>query len=419
MVARPHDNALRYLISTFRDGMMIRPKNIYVLWAELFPSLLVDDRTREPIPTKNLKAQASKYARKSRQELCLRLPVPKADARGGHGEAGHGYAGDASAWPTYSNGELLSDQELVRRVLGVLQPAHDDQHCGDDLMALELMAQFYDAWRLCGCDASHFFHALEESCGLGILFSHSFLTQYLQCVQCDFAGATERDMHAFAQELGHLPRLLQLRRGWGMEACRKVFFDAVALLFVGALGGPRSYVGEMGYTLPGSVQTPRMVPSAALGARPSSERTGVDEAQVVAVVLRDTEARHCYVQGVEPVRVRAGQTILLGRDRHMAANAASTVFVVTSFAMASRLHAAIRWQDGSWVLVDGGRDGRGSTYGTLVVHASGSREFCQGSAVTLRDGDVVCLAPRADADEHVPAVGCEDAAYRFEVICSR
>ena len=64
-----------------------------------------------------------------------------------------------------------------------------------------------------------------------------------------------------------------------------------------------------------------------------------------------------------------------------------------------------------------GSEGYGSTYGTLIVHAAGSREFVRGARAILRHGDLVCLAPQNREDEGCfLETGREDVAYRFEVL---
>ena len=388
MVATPQlNNALKYFVMTFRDAMLLRPKNVYVLWAELFPSLLVDERTGTPIPERNLKAQASKYARKSRGDLLERLfqPIGKTNL-----------ACDTS--------------NVVKRASTVLsQPSTQSQ----GLMALELEAQFLDAWRFSGCDSARFFEALEENCGLGVLVSGAFREAFVGRMRSDFLGASERDFAEYMRELVHLPHLLNLGKAFGMRACKKVFFDEIAMLLAGALAGPHSYVGTLGYALPETTKTP------AMRTRKQAVTTYKNDVQLVPVVALDELGRRVYTQAAPPVRVCCDQTLYMGRDRRWAQRNANCVGLASSFELVSRHHALVRWdaEMGEWLVEDVGSEGCGSTYGTLIVHAAGSREFVRGARAVLRHGDLVCLAPHSQGDEGCfLEAGREDMAYRFELL---
>lgn len=377
-------NALKLFVTTFRDAMLMRPKNVYVLWAELFPPMLVDERTKEPIPERNLKAQASKYARKSREDLCGRLPA--ADGAHGHkGGACDTLARVGSVFPRKASGE-------------------------EGLMVLELEAQFLDAWRLSGCDSSRLLEAFQENCALGVLFGEGFLEEFLRRLRVDFPGAGTDDVEEYQREVRGLPQLLDHGTPLGMEACKKVLYDTVIVFVTGALAGPRSYVGDLGYTLPGSLKTPAM-------RRPARRAVPAEQyAQLVAVVALDERGRRVCTQSALPVRVDRDQTLLLGRDRRWVQ--AHGAGVVSGYELVSRRHAMLCWRADwrQWVIEDVGQDGGGSTYGTLVVHASGGREFLRGSSAAVRHGDLVCLAPRdAGDDEHELVVGRKDVVYRFEV----
>lgn len=387
MARQTEGNALKLFVTTFRDGMLMRPKNVYTLWAELFPSMLVDERTGQPIPERNLKAQASKYARKRREDLCDRLPMaPDAEGR-------------------------VPDGASVLVRVGMVFPRRTSGSEG--LMALELEAQFLDAWRFCGCDSSRLFEALETHCGLGVLFEDAFVQRFARYLRTDFPGASEADVAEYQGEILGLPRMLSAGVPFGMESCKKVLFDAVVLLVTGALAGPRSYMGELGYTLPSFAKTPALK-------RPTRTVAPVEtSAQLVAVVARDELGRTTYTQATVPVRVRRDEVLLVGRDKRWAQERKGCVGVVSPFELVSRHHATVCWcnRESRWELRDVGVDGDGSTYGTLVIHALGGREYVRGASVALRHGDLVCLAPRDRGDEgYEPVVGQENAVYRFEVV---
>ena len=374
-------NALKFFLDRFSKGMDgeqgARPRNVYELWGNLFPQLYVNQRTGQPIEPRNLKAQASKYAAKSRAELAALL-----------------LANDARA-------DVPPAQKLAERVRDIVAGGAQD-----DLAPIpcEVLCQFYDAWT---GRPEAFEPELLHYHGLGFVYDLRFRAEYLERLEQDFAQASKADHALLRMELTALDRLLA-EPGTSAERARELFVDSVSLYVAAAVGGPAPYATVLGVDVYGktAIAQPQAAPSVARDAR----------AQLVAVVMRDGSGRHCYTAERTPVRIDATREARIGRDAQWAA-ADGAVPVTTALQTASRCHATVRHRDGQWVVADVGADGAGSSYGTLLLRASGGREYLWGGEAQLRDGDVVCVAPSYLAEDHYePVVGRSDCCLRFELL---
>ena len=374
-------NALKFFLDRFSKGMDgeqgARPRNLYELWGNLFPQLYVNQRSGQPIEARNLKAQASKYASKGRAELEALL-----------------VAGDART-------DVPPAQKLVERVRDTVAGGAQDELAP---IPCEVLCQFYDAWT---GRPEAFASELLHYHGLGFVYDLRFRDEFFGRLEQDFPQAGKADYALLRMELTALDRLLGAPDN-SAERARELFVDSVALFIAAAIGGPAPYATALGIDVYGktALAYPQPAPSVAHDAR----------AQLVAVVMRDGSGRHCYTGERPPVPIDATRGARIGRDAQWAADGAAAA-VVTALQTASRCHATVSHRDGEWFVADVGADGAGSSYGTLLLRASGGREYLWGAAAKLRDGDIICVAPRYLAEDlYEPVVGRSDCCLRFELL---
>lgn len=363
------DRPLKHLVSSIKDATAMHDHDDWEVWASLFPDIAsLAEKTRRSAATNRGNLPPDR----------LRAQLLKSNNMDDEGK------------------QALADtvQELVRATRG----------SSATLLALELEYQFEEGWRICEGVPARFREAFVDGCELGFLLSPAFREEFDACLANEFPEAPHQ-MHAlFWDEFGSLRDEFSNERTRVATRARGVFLDLVALLMLGAIAGPDTYLEELGYAAPSSLMTPANDGSDAC--IPSIPGAQLQEIEVTGT---DPLAWHTVVGSAVTCNPH-GET-RIGRSVDWVGNGA-----LTTSNLASRHHAVIvRRSDGVWMLADVGGDGRGSKHGTLVIRENGSTAFRQGDDVALSNGDLICLAPERTSSGLAPRVGTP-GAWRFELL---
>lgn len=364
------DRPLKHLVSRIKDATSLRDYDDWKVWASLFPDIAtLAEATRRSAATNRGNLPPER----------LRAQLLKAN---GVLESGR---------------QALADvvQELVRKCRKV----------GATPLGLELEYQFEEGWRLCGCDSARFRKAFVGGCELGFILTPAFEDEFDACLSSEYPEAP-RQLHAlFWDEFESLAKWFDNGLARTETRAKGVFLDLVALLILGAVAGPDTYLEELGYAAPSQTDTPANVGD-----------EGLVEHQ------REAQLQEVIITGTDPItwRTVVGSAITCRPDAETrigrSASWVGADGALTTCELASRQHAVVSTRaDGTWMLADVGSDGTGSKHGTLVVRTNGSSAFRQGDDIALSSGDLVCLAPVQTSTGLVPRVDTP-GAWRFELL---
>ena len=364
------DRPLKHLINGIKDATSLRDRDDWEVWASLFPDIAtLAEATRRSATTNRGNLPPDR----------LRAQLLKSNHMPGGGK------------------QELADtvQELLRATRGATATP----------LALELEYQFTEGWRLCGCEPTRFCATFADECELGFLLSPGFEEDFAEHLAAEYPEAPHQ-MHAlFWDEFETLRQSYETGLVRVETRARGVFLDMVGLLVLGAVAGPDTYLEELGYTAPSSIETP---------ANNDADRhiPNVPKAQLQEVVITGTNPLTWHTVVGSAVACRPGSETRIGRSTAWV----GTDGALTTSSKASRQHAVVFTRaDGTWMLADVGGDGLGSKHGTLVVRADGSSAFRQGDDVALSNGDLICLAPIQTATGLEPRVDAP-GAWRFELL---
>ena len=364
------DRPLKHLIGRIKDATSLRDYDDWEVWASLFPNI----------------ATLAEATRRSAATNRGNLPPERLRAQ-----------------LLKANDMASDDKQALADVVGELVRASRGPHATS--LALELEYQFEEGWRLAGCDPKHFPKAFADGCELGFLLSPTFREEFGACLEGEYPEAP-RQMHVlFWDEFESLVDGYGNGLIRGETRAKGVFLDLVALLILGSVAGPDTYLDQLGYDAPSEMDTP----SCDGGADAGWHRHG---AQLQEVIITGTNPVTWRTVAGSAVTCDPHAVTRLGRGASWAgANGA-----LTTSSLVSRHHAVVLTRpDGTWMLADVGGDGSGSKHGTLIVRADGSSAFRQGDDIALAHGDLICLAPQRTATGMAPRVE-EPGTWRFELL---
>ena len=266
-------------------------------------------------------------------------------------------------------------------------------------------------------------YRLRDSSRLSLLWEMPFKRNFSACLKSTFPEATDNAIELFWDEYDQLLLVPFLPTSERIDSApleeqkrelKRILELHVALLLVAALLGPGVYFKNVGLvppasniTLPYGFKPPRVISASSARLQP-------------VIMLGNGPAEYYTDENSDVVSLNASDgTIVFGRDP-VAGNGGRSVKIKSALQNVSRQHAQLSYDiDSGWLLRDIGTEQEGSSWGTLVLYASGGSAHLFDEETLLHHGDIICFAPelheRLGSPVITPPTGVEDLCFRFEV----
>lgn len=323
-------------------------------------------------------------------------------------------------------------QDVARYLLDVLSDCElkDPTPDGETVNALGIVldkafkvcfdAVFYDSTIV--YSPNKVIDALRTGSLLSFLWDHGFKEDFDRSLHDSFPDMGEGKFDTFWDEYDYLvetpfvpieDRLLALDIEEQASELKACLVHHVALLMLASLFGPDSYYAQIRLAPPNLVPTD----TAFLPGRTDSDRSV--RLQPVVMIGNDASSYYTDISSERHVLSDQRGRYIMGRSPEVA-EGDHPIRISSLLANVSRIQATIRRESGSWVILDGGPDGEGSSQGTLVVHVRGGSELLSCTETALNHGDIICLAPVFErtlaGNKGVPHRGVEGISFRFEIV---
>lgn len=265
-------------------------------------------------------------------------------------------------------------------------------------------------------------YAIRDASSLSFLWEMPFKRNFSACLATAFPHVTDNLLELFWDEYDQLllvpfrptpDRLDELDIAEQKRELKRNLEQHLTLLATAALLGPGAYFEAIGLMPPARNATPPY------GFKPAQVVSANSARLQPIIMLGEGVADYYTDEKSDVIGLDASSgAIVFGRNP-IAEPGQRAIKVRSSLQNVSRQHAQVSYDAGSgWLIKDTGADQEGSSWGTLVLYASGGSEHLFGEEALLHHGDVICLAPdlreRLGSPIVTPPIGVEDLCFRFE-----